>query len=65
MTRSCTLLDTENKTADYKSQIINLQLTDVQQQNIKKAIRRGIYKELYQKELLSDVQLNNLLEKNT
>lgn len=59
------MLDTENKTADYKSQIINLQLTDVQQQNIKKAIRRGIYKELYQKELLSDVQLNNLLEKNT
>ncbi len=59
------MLDTENKTADYKSQIINLQLTDVQQQNIKKAIMRGIYKELYQKELLSDVQLNNLLEKNT
>lgn len=34
-----------------------------QQQNIKNVLKRGVYKELYERKLLSDEQLNTLLER--
>ena len=44
---------------------MDLQLTSAQKLDIKKALKRGIYKELYDRDYLSDAQLNELIEKNT
>lgn len=39
--------------------------TDIQQENIKKTLKRGIYKELHKRDMLSSAQLNELIERNT
>lgn len=44
---------------------MDLQLTSAQKLDIKKALKRGIYKELYDRDYLSDVQLNELIGRNT
>lgn len=44
---------------------MDLQLTSAQKLDIKKALKRGIYKELYDRDYLSDAQLNELIRKNT
>ncbi|MBD5536797.1 MAG: hypothetical protein HDQ99_14330 [Lachnospiraceae bacterium] len=44
---------------------MDLQLTNAQKLDIKKAFKRGIYHELYDRDYLSDAQLNKLLERNT
>lgn len=44
---------------------MDLQLTSAQKLDIKKALKRGIYKELYDRDYLSDAQLNELIERNT
>lgn len=44
---------------------MDLRLTDTQKLDIKKALKRGIYHELYDRDYLSDVQLNELIERNT
>ncbi|MCM1570146.1 MAG: hypothetical protein NC081_11995 [Roseburia sp.] len=41
------------------------QLTDGQKLDIKKALKRGVYQELYHREYLSDTQLNELIGRNT
>lgn len=42
-----------------------LQFTDAQKLAIKKALKRGIYQELYDRDYLSDTQLNELIGRNT
>ncbi len=44
---------------------MDLQLTSAQKLDIKKTLKRGIYKELYDRDYLSDAQLNELIERNT
>lgn len=44
---------------------MDLLLTDTQKLNIKKALKRGIYQELHDRDYLSDAQLNELIAKNT
>ncbi len=44
---------------------MDLHLTDAQKLNIKKALKRGIYQELYDRDHLSDTQLNELIRRNT
>lgn len=43
---------------------MDLLFTDIQKLNIKKALKRGIYQELYDRNYLSDAQLNELIAKN-
>lgn len=43
---------------------MNLQLTSAQKLDIKKALKRGIYHELYDRNYISDTQLNELIERN-
>ena len=44
---------------------MDLQLTNAQKLDIKKDLKRGIYQELYDRDYLSDAQLNELIRKNT
>lgn len=44
---------------------MDLQFTDAQKLAIKKALKRGVYQELHNREYLSDTQLNELLRRNT
>ena len=48
----------ENKSMD-------LLLTNAQKLDIKKTLKRGIYQELYNRDYLSDTQLNELIGRNT
>lgn len=50
---------------DKKVKMGEVHLSDVQQMNLKKAMKRGIYKELYKRGYLSEAQLNELIRKNT
>ena len=43
---------------------MDLRLTDAQKLDIKKALKRGIYQELYDRDYLSDAQLNELIGRN-
>ena len=38
--------------------------TDIQKTDIKKVLKRGIYRELYDRDFLSATQLNELLKRN-
>ena len=59
------MLETDaNKSID-KEQIMKMTLTDTQQNELKRMLKCGIYKELYKRDMLSDVQLNSLLEHNS
>ena len=40
---------------------MNLQFTNTQKLEIKKALKRGIYQELHDRDFLTDAQLNELL----
>ena len=44
---------------------MDLQLTSAQKLDIKTALKRGVYHELYDRDYLSDAQLNELIERNT
>ena len=60
------LLKKESEHFDNKeNQDIDLRLADTQKLNIKKALKRGIYQELHNRNYLSDAQLNELIRKNT
>lgn len=50
-----------SKTAVWK----NITLTQSQKKEFKKALKRGIYQELYKRKMISKVQLNNLLDSNS
>lgn len=44
---------------------VDLQFSNAQKLDIKKALKRGIYQELYVRDYLSDTQLNELIGRNT
>lgn len=44
---------------------MDLRFTDAQKLDIKKALKRGIYQELHDRDYLSDAQLNELIRRNT
>ena len=44
---------------------MDLRLTDAQKLDIKKALKRGIYQELHNRDYLTDTQLNELIRKYT
>lgn len=48
-----------------KDKDMDLWFTNEQRQDIKKALKRGIYQELYDRDYLSDMQLNELIGRNT
>ncbi len=43
---------------------MNLQFTNTQKLEIKKALKRGIYQELHDRDFLTDTQLNELIGRN-
>lgn len=43
---------------------MELCFTEVQRTDIKKALKRGIYRELHHRDCLSDAQLNELIKRN-
>ena len=43
---------------------VDLKFTNVQKSDIKKALKRGIYQELYDRDYLTDAQLNELIRRN-
>lgn len=44
---------------------MDLQFTNKQKLDIKRVLKRGIYRELHERDYLSDVQLNELIRRNT
>ena len=48
-----------------KKKLMNITLDATQQQELKKTLKCGIYKELHKRDILSDAQLNSLLERNS
>jgi aryl carrier-like protein len=52
--------DADNLTE--KENLVNISLDAVHQKKLKEALKRGIYKELYKRDLLTDAQLNRLLK---
>ncbi len=58
------LLETESEHFGNKEdKDMDLRLTDAQKLNIKKALKRGIYQELYDRDYLSDAHLNELIRR--
>ncbi len=47
-----------------QGKISNINLSETQEDELWKVLKRGVYKELYRKELISDTQLNELLSGN-
>lgn len=54
--------DTDNPTD--KEYCRNIKLNGTQQKNLNETLKCGIYKELHKRGVLSDAQLNRLLERN-
>lgn len=48
-----------------KEKLMNITLDTTQQKELKKMLKCGIYKELHKRDILSDAQLNSLLERNS
>mgnify|MGYP004459061403 CR=1 FL=1 len=48
-----------------KKNLMNITLDATRQRELKKTLKRGIYKELHKREVLTDEQLNSLLERNS
>ena len=48
-----------------KENLMDIVLDDVQQKELRKTLKCGIYKELHKRSILSDAQLNSLLTHNS
>ncbi len=48
-----------------KENLMDIVLDDVQQKELRKTLKCGIYKELHKRSILSDAQLNSLLKHNS
>ena len=53
------------KTNLQEKKLMNITLDVRQQKELMKILKCGIYKELHKRDILSDAQLNNLLERNS
>ena len=56
------MLETDKNRFTEKEKLMNITLDATQQKELKKTLKCGIYKELHKREMLSDAQLNSLLE---
>lgn len=59
------MLETDKNRLTEKEQLMNITLDAAQQKEFKKTLKCGIYKELHKRDILTDVQLNDLLERNS
>lgn len=58
------MLEADKYKTTEKHKLMNITLDATQQKELKKALKCGIYKELHKRDILSDTQLNSLLERN-
>lgn len=58
------MLETGKNSFTEKEKLMNITLDATQQKELKKTLKCGIYKELHKRDILSDTQLNSLLERN-
>lgn len=59
------MLETDKSSLTEKENLMNITLDATQQKKLKKTLECGIYKELHKRDILSDTQLNSLLEHNS
>lgn len=59
------MLKTDKNRLIKKENLMNITLDATQQKELKKTLKCGIYKELHKRDILSDAQLNSLLERNS
>ena len=59
------LLETDKNSLIEKEKLMNITLDATQQKELKKTLKCGIYKELHKRDVLTDAQLNSLLERNS
>lgn len=57
--------ETDKNRHTEKKHLMNITLDASQQKEFRKLIKSGIYKELHKRDILSDTQLNRLLERNS
>ena len=59
------VLETDKHRTIKKENLINITLDATQQKELMKTLKCGIYKELHKRNILTDTQLNSLLERNS
>ena len=59
------MLETDKNSFMEKEKLMNITLDATQQKELKKMLKCGIYKELHKRDILTDAQLNSLLECNS
>lgn len=59
------MLETDKNSFTEKEKLMKIILDATQQKEFKKTLKCGIYKELHKRDILSDAQLNSLLERNS
>ena len=59
------MLKTDKNRLTKKENLMNITLDATQQKELKKTLKCGIYKELHKRDILSDAQVNSLLERNS
>ena len=59
------MLETDKNSLTERENLMNITLDATQQKELKKTLKCGIYKELHKRKILSDAQLNSLLERNS
>lgn len=56
-------MEKENRIQKKGDDFLKIRLTDIQADKFQKALKRGIYKELCRRDMLTVSQLNDLLDK--
>ena len=59
------MLETDKNRLTEKEKLMNITLDATQQKELEKTLKCGIYKELHKRDVLTDAQLNSLLERNS
>ena len=59
------MLETDKNSLIEKEKLMNITLDATKQKELKKTLKCGIYKELHKRDVLTDAQLNSLLERNS
>lgn len=59
------MLETDKNRLTEKEKLMNITLDAIQQKELKKMLKCGIYKELHKRDILTDAQLNSLLKRNS
>ena len=59
------MLEADKYKETEKENLMIITLDATQQKELKKMLKCGIYKELHKRDILTDAQLNSLLERNS